>query len=202
MKNKITISNSKLSVPDNPVVPFIEGDGIGPDVWRAAKYVMDSAIDKAYNGKRKIQWMEVYAGDKALEKFNTHLPQKTINAFKEYLVGIKGPLTTPIGGGIRSLNVALRQKLDLYVCLRPVKYYEGIGSPMKHPEKVNMVIFRENTEDIYTGIEFAPGSDDNQKFLSFLKRKFPERFNRIRFGSLEKENEFLKFSGRPPKHKV
>jgi isocitrate dehydrogenase len=202
MNNKITVSAGKLNVPDCPIIPFIEGDGIGADIWKAARFVFDSAVDKAYRDKSKIQWLEVFAGDKALEKFHTHLPQKTINAFKEYIVGIKGPLTTPVGGGIRSLNVALRQTLDLYVCLRPVKYYEGIGSPMKHPEKVNMIIFRENTEDIYTGIEFASGSEENEKFLNYLKKQFPERFDKIRFGTLEKENEFLKSSHRPLKHKV
>src|SRR5436190_5152215 len=154
----ITRKNAQLAVPDNPIVPFIEGDGTGPDIWRASVRVMDAAVAKAYGGKRKIQWMEVYAGQKSNDMFNTWLPDETVAACREYLVSIKGPLTTPIGGGIRSLNVALRQMLDLYVCLRPVRWYRGVPSPVRHPEKVDMVIFRENTEDIYTGIEFEAGS--------------------------------------------
>jgi isocitrate dehydrogenase len=157
---KITISGGKLQVPDRPIIPFIEGDGTGPDIWRASVRVLDAAVAKAYGGKRKIEWMEVYAGQKAFDNLKTWLPDETIDAFREFLVGIKGPLTTPIGGGIRSLNVALRQTLDLYVCLRPVRWFQGVPSPVKHPEKVNMVIFRENTEDIYAGIEFAAGTDD------------------------------------------
>ena len=157
---KITISNGQLTVPDQPIIPFIEGDGTGPDIWRASVRVMDAAVQKAYGGKRKIQWMEVYAGQKANDLYNTWLPDETVAACREYLVSIKGPLTTPIGGGIRSLNVALRQLLDLYVCLRPVRWFKGVPSPVKTPEKVNMAIFRENTEDIYCGIEFEAGSAD------------------------------------------
>src|SRR5512146_2389814 len=151
---KITMSGGKLVVPDHPIIPFIEGDGTGPDIWRAAQRVLDAAVEKAYRGRRKIAWMEVFAGQKAFDRFGTWLPDETVEAFRQYLVGIKGPLTTPIGGGIRSLNVALRQMLDLYVCLRPVRYFSGVPSPVKRPEAVNMVIFRENTEDIYAGIEF------------------------------------------------
>ena len=154
---KITISNGKLNVPDRPILPFIEGDGTGPDIWRASVRVFDAAVEKAFGGKKKIAWMEVFAGEKSFKKFNNWLPDETVPAFQEYLVGIKGPLTTPVGGGIRSLNVALRQMLDLYVCLRPVRYFTGVPSPVKRPEKVDMVIFRENTEDIYAGIEYAGG---------------------------------------------
>src|SRR4051812_25817197 len=157
--DKISISGGKLQVPDRPVVPFIEGDGTGPDIWRASVRVFEAAVQKAYGGKRKIAWMEVYAGQKAFDAHQTWLPDDTVEAFREFLVGIKGPLTTPVGGGIRSLNVALRQMLDLYVCLRPVRWFKGVPSPVKHPEKVDMVIFRENTEDIYAGIEFEQGSD-------------------------------------------
>ncbi|MEO8585590.1 MAG: isocitrate/isopropylmalate family dehydrogenase, partial [Acidobacteriota bacterium] len=178
---KITISGGKLQVPDRPVIPFIEGDGTGPDIWRASVRVLDAAVEKAYGGKRKIQWMEVYAGQKAFDNLQTWLPDETIDAFREFLVGIKGPLTTPIGGGIRSLNVALRQLLDLYVCLRPVRWFQGVPSPVKHPEKVNMVIFRENTEDIYAGIEFAAGSDEAKKFGAFLKENFPAQYKKLRF---------------------
>jgi isocitrate dehydrogenase len=178
---KITISGGKLQVPDRPVVPFIEGDGTGPDIWRASVRVLDAAVQKAYRGKRQIQWMEVYAGQKSFDNLQTWLPDETIEAFREFLVGIKGPLTTPIGGGIRSLNVALRQLLDLYVCLRPVRWFEGVPSPVKHPEKVNMVIFRENTEDIYAGIEFAAGTDDARKVLAFLKENFPPQYRKLRF---------------------
>jgi isocitrate dehydrogenase len=178
---KITISGGKLQVPDRPVVPFIEGDGTGPDIWRASVRVLDAAVEKAYGGKRKIEWMEVYAGQKAFDNLQTWLPDETIEAFREFLVGIKGPLTTPIGGGIRSLNVALRQLLDLYVCLRPVRWFKGVPSPVKHPEKVNMVIFRENTEDIYAGIEFAAGTDDAKKFAEFLKVNFPAQYKKLRF---------------------
>ena len=152
---KVSIQNGKLNVPDNPIIPFVEGDGTGRDIWRASVRVFDAAVQKAYGGKRKIQWMEVYAGEKSYKMFQSWLPDETVEAFTEFLVGIKGPLTTPIGGGIRSLNVALRKLLDLYVCLRPVRYFDGVPSPVKTPEKVNMVIFRENTEDIYAGIEFA-----------------------------------------------
>src|SRR5882762_9860235 len=178
---KITISNAKLAVPQNPIVPFIEGDGTGPDIWRASVRVMDAAVAKAYGGKRRIHWMEVYAGEKSNKLFNTWLPEETVAACREYLVSIKGPLTTPIGGGIRSLNVALRQMLDLFVCLRPVRWYRGVPSPVRHPEKVDMVIFRENTEDIYTGIEFEAGSPDNKKFLELFRQAFPKAYAKIRF---------------------
>ena len=162
---KITLgANKQLNVPDNPIIPFIEGDGTGRDIWRASVRVFDAAVEKAYKGKRKIHWMEVYAGEKSFKMFKNWLPDETVEAFTEFLVGIKGPLTTPIGGGIRSLNVALRKLLDLYVCLRPVRYYNGVPSPVKHPEYVDMVVFRENTEDIYTGIEFINGTEDNKKF--------------------------------------
>jgi isocitrate dehydrogenase len=178
---KITIKNGKLNVPDNPIVPFIEGDGTGPDIWRAAVRVMDAAVAKSYGGKRRIRWMEVYAGEKANQLFQTWLPDETVAACREFLVSIKGPLTTPIGGGIRSLNVALRQMLDLYVCLRPVRWFKGVPSPVKHPEKVDMVIFRENTEDIYAGIEFEAGTPDNRKFLEMFRQAFPKAYAKIRF---------------------
>jgi isocitrate dehydrogenase len=178
---KITIRDGKLHVPDRPVIPFIEGDGTGPDIWRASVRVLDAAVLKAYGGRRKIAWMEVYAGEKAFKQFDNWLPDETVEAFREFLVGIKGPLTTPIGGGIRSLNVALRQMLDLYVCLRPVRWFVGVPSPVKHPEKVKMVIFRENTEDIYTGIEFESGTEDAKKVLAFLKETFPKAYARVRF---------------------
>ncbi len=178
---KITIRDGKLQVPDNPIIPFVEGDGTGRDIWRASQRVFDAAVEKAYGGKRKIHWMEVYAGEKAFKLFNTWLPDETTEAFKEFLVGIKGPLTTPIGGGIRSLNVALRKLLDLYVCQRPVRYFPGVPSPVKHPEYVDMVIFRENTEDIYTGIEFQYGTEENQKFKKLLQEAFPKEFGKIRF---------------------
>ncbi|HEX8522688.1 MAG TPA: isocitrate dehydrogenase (NADP(+)) [Tepidisphaeraceae bacterium] len=180
---KITISKGNLNVPDRPIVPFIEGDGTGPDIWRASVRVFDAAVEKAYGGKRKIQWMEVYAGEKSFKQFNNWLPDDTVNAFQEFLVGIKGPLTTPVGGGIRSLNVALRQMLDLFVCLRPVRHFAGVPSPVKHPEKVDMVIFRENTEDIYAGIEYTAGSPEAQKVLDFLQQNDPKAFKKIRFGS-------------------
>lgn len=178
---KIKIENGKLIVPNNPILPFIEGDGIGPDIWRAAVRVFDAAVEKSYAGERKIEWLEVLAGEKAFNKTGSWLPQETLDTFKEYLVGIKGPLTTPIGGGIRSLNVALRQELDLYVCQRPVRYFKGVDSPVKRPDLVDMVIFRENTEDIYAGIEFARGTDDAEKLEAFLKSEFPARFAKIRF---------------------
>src|SRR5437773_7961865 len=177
---KITITNGKLDVPDRPIVPFIEGDGIGPDIWRASVRVFDAAVAKAYGGRRQIAWMEVFAGEKSFKQSNTWLPDETVDAFKDYLVGIKGPLTTPIGGGIRSLNVALRKLLDLYVCLRPVRYYAGVPSPVKRPEEVDMVIFRENTEDIYTGIEFINGTEENKKFRALLKENFPKEYAKIR----------------------
>ncbi len=178
---KIKIENGKLIVPNNPILPFIEGDGIGPDIWKAAVRVFDAAVEKSYAGERKIEWLEVLAGEKAFNKTGSWLPQETLDTFKEYLVGIKGPLTTPIGGGIRSLNVALRQELDLYVCQRPVRYFKGVDSPVKRPDLVDMVIFRENTEDIYAGIEFARGTEDAEKLEAFLKAEFPARFAKIRF---------------------
>jgi isocitrate dehydrogenase len=179
----ITITGGKLTVPDHPVIPFIEGDGTGPDIWRASVRVFDAAVEKAYGGKRKIAWKEVLAGQKSFDQLKTWLPDETVEAFQKYLVGIKGPLTTPVGGGIRSLNVALRQMLDLYVCLRPVRYSTGVPSPVKHPEKVDMVIFRENTEDIYAGIEYAAGTPEAQKVLDFLQQNFPKEFKKIRFGT-------------------
>ena len=179
---KISILNGKLTVPENPILPFIRGDGTGPDIWAASVRVFDAAVQKAYGGKRKISWFEVFAGEAAKNKFDNWLPDDTVEAFKEYLVGIKGPLTTPVGGGIRSLNVALRQMLDLYVCLRPVRWFTGVPSPVKHPEKVNMVIFRENTEDIYAGIDFEAGKEAALKTLEFLKTNFPKDFKKIRFG--------------------
>ena len=179
--SKISIQNGKLTVPNDPVIPFIEGDGIGPDIWKAAVRVLDAAVDKAYDGEKKIQWLEVYAGEKAFKKFNNWLPDETVEKCQEYLVSIKGPLTTPIGGGMRSLNVALRQLLDLYVCLRPVRWFKGVPSPVKTPEKIDMVIFRENTEDIYAGIEFEEGSEANNNFLSLFKEAFPDEYSKIRF---------------------
>src|SRR6202167_1331810 len=178
---KITIANGKLRVPDHPIVPFIEGDGTGPDIWRASVRVFDAAVQKAYGSKRKIRWMEVFAGEKANKLYNSWLPDETVAACREYLISIKGPLTTPVGGGIRSLNVALRQLLDLYVCLRPVRWFKGVPSPVKTPEKVDMVIFRENTEDIYAGIEFEAGTADAKKFLDLFKQNFPKQFTKIRF---------------------
>jgi isocitrate dehydrogenase len=179
----ITRKAGKLVVPDDPIIPFIEGDGTGADIWRASVRVFDAAVAKAYGGKRKITWFEVYAGEKSAKLFDNWLPDATVDAFREYYVGIKGPLTTPVGGGIRSLNVALRQLLDLYVCLRPVRWYRGVPSPVKHPEKVDMVIFRENTEDIYAGIEYAPGTPEAQKVIDFFAREFPKDFTKVRFGT-------------------
>ena len=179
--SKIELINGKLTVPNDPIIPFIEGDGIGPDIWKSAVRVLDAAVEKAYNGERKIHWLEVYAGQKAFDKYNNWLPDQTIEDCKKYLVSIKGPLTTPIGGGMRSLNVALRQLLDLYVCLRPVRWFKGVPSPVKNPEQIDMVIFRENTEDIYAGIEFEQGSEPNKKFLTFFKESFPEDYSKIRF---------------------
>ena len=179
--SKITNRNGRLEVPDNPIIPFIEGDGIGPDVWNASSRVLDAAVTKAYGGQRSIHWLEVYAGEKANELTGSWLPDTTLDACREYLVAIKGPLTTPIGGGIRSLNVALRQILDLYVCLRPVRWFKGVPSPVRHPELVDMVIFRENTEDIYAGIEFEQGSDGNNRFLQMLSENFPDSYGKIRF---------------------
>ena len=178
---KITISNGVLSVPNNPIIPFIEGDGTGADIWRASVRVFDAAVAKCYGGARKIHWMEIYAGEKSNVQFQSWLPDSTVQACRDYLISIKGPLTTPIGGGIRSLNVALRQMLDLYVCLRPVRYFKGVPSPVKKPEAVDMVIFRENCEDIYAGIEFEQGTESNKKFMTFLKENFPKEFGKIRF---------------------
>ncbi len=192
---KVTIQNGKLNVPNQPIIPFIEGDGTGPDIWRAAVRVLDAAVEKAYGGTKKIEWLEVLAGEKSFNATGSWLPDATLDAFREYLVGIKGPLTTPIGGGIRSLNVALRQILDLYVCLRPVKFYTGTPSPVKRPEAVDMTIFRENTEDIYAGIEYAAGSADAAKMLSFLEENFPKEFAKIRFNTAEKSNEYLTAAG-------
>jgi isocitrate dehydrogenase len=174
-------AGNKLIVPDQPIVPFIEGDGTGRDIWRSSVRVLDASVEKAYGGKKKIAWYEVFAGEKAYSQFNNWLPEETVEAFRTYLVGIKGPLTTPIGGGIRSLNVALRQLLDLYVCLRPVRWFKGVPSPVKHPEAVDMVIFRENTEDIYAGVEFEAESDAAKKVLAFLEKEFPKEFKKVRF---------------------
>src|SRR5436309_27469 len=183
MPTAITKKQGRLVVPDDPIIPFIEGDGTGPDIWRASVRVLDAAVKKAYGGKRAIAWKEVYAGEKSFKQFNNWLPDETVEAFRTYLVGIKGPLTTPVGGGIRSLNVALRQMLDLFVCLRPVRWFSGVPSPVKRPEKVDMVIFRENTEDIYAGIEYAAGTSDAQKILDFLQKEFPREFKKVRFGT-------------------
>jgi isocitrate dehydrogenase len=180
--DKISIANGKLTVPNNPVIPFIRGDGTGPDIWASSERVFDAAVEKAYGGQRKIAWMEVFAGEESFKRFNNWLPDDTVQAFQEYLVGIKGPLTTPVGGGIRSLNVALRQLLDLYVCLRPVQYFTGVPSPVKRPELVDMVIFRENTEDIYAGIDFQNGSEQATKIIEFLQTNYPKEFKKIRFG--------------------
>jgi len=176
---KIRMVDGKVRVPDRPIIPFIEGDGTGPDIWRASQYVFDHAVEKCYGGRRKIAWMEVYAGEKSYKEFNSWLPDETVEAFSEYLVGIKGPLTTPVGGGIRSLNVALRQMLDLYVCLRPVRYVKGTPSPVKNPEKVDMVIFRENSEDIYAGIEWQAETPEARKLISFLQKEMD--VTKIRF---------------------
>jgi len=179
--SKIELKNGQLNTPNNPIIPYIQGDGTGPDIWRSSVRVFDAAVAKAYTGNRKIDWLEVYAGQKAFDKFNNWLPDETIQSCKEYLVSIKGPLTTPIGGGISSLNVALRQALDLYVCLRPVRWFQGVPSPVRNPENVDMVIFRENTEDIYAGIEFEQGSESNKNFLQLFKQSFPDDFSKIRF---------------------
>ena len=192
---KITIAHGKLTVPDQPIIPFIRGDGTGADIWASSVRVFDAAVAKAYGGKNKISWFEVFAGEESFKKFNTWLPDDTVEAFREYLVGIKGPLTTPVGGGITSLNVALRQMLDLYVCLRPVQWFTGVPSPVKHPEKVDMTIFRENTEDIYAGIEFAAGTPEAAKILDFIAKEFPKRFEKIRFGTEEKAATFWKAVG-------
>jgi isocitrate dehydrogenase len=178
---KISLHNGKLWVPDQPIIPYIEGDGIGPEIWRASQRVFDAAIQLAYGGQRKIIWMEVFAGEKAYNSYQDWLPDETIEAFREFTIGIKGPLTTPVGGGIRSLNVALRKDLDLYVCQRPVRWFKDLPSTVKFPERVNMVTFRENTEDLYAGIEFAAGTDENARFLRLLQDNFPEEYGRIRF---------------------
>ncbi len=198
----ISIKDGKLVVPDRPIIPFVEGDGTGPDIWRASVRVFDAAVEKAYGGKRKIVWHEVLAGEKAFRETGNWLPDETVEAFQRYLVGIKGPLTTPVGGGIRSLNVALRQLLDLYVCLRPVRHFRGVPSPVKHPEKVDMVIFRENTEDLYAGIEYRAGTPEAQKVLEFLRVTFPKDFEKIRFGTPEKTDAFLQMLGASPEGKV
>ena len=195
---KITISGGKLSVPNSPIVPFIRGDGTGPDIWAASVRVLDAAVEKAYGGAKKIAWMEVFAGEASKNKFDDWLPEDTVAAFREFLVGIKGPLTTPVGGGIRSLNVALRQMLDLYVCLRPVQYFTGVPSPVKRPELVDMVIFRENTEDIYAGIEYAGGTPEAAKVLEFLAKEFPKDFAKIRFGTSDAVVDYMKLAA--PEH--
>jgi isocitrate dehydrogenase len=188
----ITMASGRLQTPDCPIIPFIEGDGTGPDIWRASRVVFDAAVAKAYVGKRNIEWKEVLAGEKSFNQTGNWLPEETLDAFRTYLVGIKGPLTTPVGGGIRSLNVALRQILDLYVCLRPVQYFTGVPSPVKHPELTDMVIFRENTEDIYAGIEYAGGTPESQKVLDFLAKEFPKEFGKVRFGTKEKTDAWNK----------
>src|SRR5436853_3499748 len=199
MAEKITMSNGVLTVPDQPIIPFVEGDGTGVDIWPAAQLVMDAAAAK--HGK-SIAWKEVLAGQKAFDATGSWLPDETVDTFRDYLIGIKGPLTTPVGGGIRSLNVALRQLLDLYVCLRPVRWYQGVPSPVKHPEKVDMVIFRENTEDIYAGIEYTAGSPEAQKVLDFFAKEFPKEFKKVRFGTKEKTMTWqkqLEAIGTPPR---
>src|SRR5213083_1946763 len=193
--DKISIQGGKLSVPDNPILPFIRGDGTGPDIWAASQRVFDAAVLKAYGAKRKVVWFEVFAGETAFKKLNNWLPDDTVEAFKEFLVGIKGPLTTPVGGGIRSLNVALRQLLDLYVCLRPVRWFKGVPSPVKAPEKVDMVIFRENTEDIYAGIEWEAGTPEAKKLLEFIQREFSKDFNKVRFGTKQSAEQFWETVG-------
>src|SRR6201990_2011332 len=193
--NTITMTSGKLTVPNDPIIPFIEGDGTGPDIWRASVRVFDETVRKIYGGKKKIAWKEVLAGEKAFKAVNNWLPDDTVEAFKTFLVGIKGPLTTPVGGGIRSLHVALRQLLDLYLCPRPLRYFAGVPSPVKAPEKVDMVIFRENTEDIYAGIEYAGGTPEAQKILDFIAKDFPKQFDKIRFGTKPKAEEFWKAVG-------
>ncbi|RYX86746.1 NADP-dependent isocitrate dehydrogenase [bacterium] len=192
---KISIQDGVLQVPNNPTIPFVRGDGTGPDIWAASVRVMDAAVEKAYGGEKKIEWLEVLAGQTAFDQTGNWLPEETVEGFKEYLVGIKGPLTTPVGGGIRSLNVALRQMLDLYVCLRPVRYFDGTPSPVKHPEKVDMTIFRENTEDIYAGIDFEAGSAKANAVIAFLEENMADDFKKIRFGTAEKTSEFATASG-------
>ncbi|MDX2199183.1 MAG: NADP-dependent isocitrate dehydrogenase [Phycisphaerae bacterium] len=200
--DRITRSGGKLQVPDQPIIPFIRGDGTGNDIWKASQVAFDGAVAKAYGGKRKIAWMEVYAGEESFNRFKDWLPEETLQAFREFLVGIKGPLTTPVGGGIRSLNVSLRQQLDLYVCLRPVRWFKGVPSPVKRPQDCDMVIFRENTEDIYAGIEYAAGSPESQKLLDFLAKEFPKDFSKIRFGTKaagESWQKQLETIGTPPR---
>ncbi len=194
---RITINNGRLHVPERPIIPFVEGDGTGPDIWRASVRVFDAAVERAYGSRRKLMWMEVLAGEKAFRETGSWLPDETVQAFQTYLVGLKGPLTTPVGGGIRSLNVALRQILDLYVCLRPIRYFEGVPSPVKRPELVDMVIFRENTEDIYAGIEYRAGTPESQQVLDFLQTHCPQDFAKVRFGTIEKVREFLDLAGQP-----
>ncbi len=190
--SKVTLKNGKLKVPNDPIIPFIEGDGTGRDIWKASVRVFDAAVEKAYSGKRKIHWKEVLAGEKAFNATKNWLPDETLDVIREHLIAIKGPLTTPIGGGIRSLNVALRQILDLYVCLRPVRWFTGVPSPVKRPEDVDMVIYRENTEDIYAGIEYAAGTPEAEMFLKFLKKNFPKQFEKIRFGTVQKVKDYNK----------
>ncbi|HRD32094.1 MAG TPA: NADP-dependent isocitrate dehydrogenase [Fimbriimonadaceae bacterium] len=200
MPSRIEMVGGRLQVPNEPIIPFIEGDGTGPDIWAASVRVLDAAVAKAYGTERKIHWHEVLAGEKAFNQTGNWLPDETLDAFRSHLVGIKGPLTTPVGGGIRSLNVALRQELDLFVCLRPVRWFQGVPSPVKEPNKVDMVIFRENTEDIYAGIEYAGGTEESQKVLDFLAATFPKQFGKIRFGTADKNaawNEALQTIGAP-----
>ena len=199
---KITMRDGRLQVPDRPIIPFIRGDGTGPDIWAAAQRVFDAAVKKTYRDVRSVAWFEVLAGEAAYQQTGDWLPEATVEAFREYLVGIKGPLTTPVGGGIRSLNVALRQLLDLYVCLRPVQYFKGVPSPVKHPEKVDMVIFRENTEDIYAGIEYPGGSLDAQALLDFLAERFPKEFGKIRFGTFDQAQGFTRQAGSDDRNDV
>ncbi|MFW5960003.1 MAG: NADP-dependent isocitrate dehydrogenase [Chitinivibrionales bacterium] len=181
MAEKIKLENGVLSVPDHPIIPFIEGDGTGPDIWRSAERVLSGAVEKAYKGDKRIEWLETYAGEKSYHRTGEWLPEATIDTIRKHHVAIKGPLTTPVGGGIRSLNVSLRQKLDLFVCLRPVKYFTGTPSPVTRPEDIDMVIFRENTEDIYAGIEFQNGTQENREILEFIKKNYPEKYSNIRF---------------------
>jgi len=190
MGTPITMTPQGLNVPNDPIIPYIEGDGTGPDIWAASVRVLDAAVEKAYGGTKKVEWVEVLAGEKAFNETGNWLPDATLEAFIKYLVGIKGPLTTPVGGGIRSLNVALRQMLDLYICLRPVRWFTGVPSPVLRPQDVDMVIYRENTEDIYAGIEFAAGTDEAKKMLEFLQSAFPKSFDKIRFGTAEKTEAF------------
>jgi isocitrate dehydrogenase len=192
MASAITMTPTGLNVPNDPIIPFIEGDGTGPDIWAASVRVFDAAVEKSFGGTRKVVWKEVLAGEKAFNQTGNWLPEETLTDFKQYLVGIKGPLTTPVGGGIRSLNVALRQILDLYICLRPVQWFTGVPSPVKHPEKVDMVIFRENTEDIYAGIEFQAGTPEADRFLGMFADAFPKEYDKVRFGTLDKTAEFMK----------